>query len=143
MQSNKETLTLLQFPPVPQVSEEPVTIIELGSETCTCPQNFFVVHLITKASQDADSDLKHVITSLFDTENLINEQNYKPKILWSLIWNTTHREPFTNHTDIKNVKICSSVDSNLDYDASINEVNCLFLRMYTLKVYKLNLLFIF
>ncbi|KAL0273377.1 UNVERIFIED_CONTAM: hypothetical protein PYX00_006058 [Menopon gallinae] len=121
LQSEKEPLTLLLFPPVPEVSEKSVTVIELGPGTSTCPGKVFVVHMTTVATRDAAADLSHVIDALFDRESTDSE---KPKILWSVTWNAT--EDVSIESKLDNVKICSGPTTELDFNFSIDEARRLF-----------------
>ena len=119
LSSEKEPLTLLRFPPVPRVTENPVTVIELGPGTHACPEGLFVLHMTTKATKDASSDFSHVINALFKTE--ANEEE-RPKVLWSLTWNVSQGSNKTNDKCPENVKICSGPDLDLDFDAAIDQV---------------------
>ncbi|KAK6626393.1 hypothetical protein RUM43_006704 [Polyplax serrata] len=129
---DKDSLTLLQFPPVPQLSNNPVTVMELGSGTNTCPENFYVVHLTTKASNEASTDLKFVIDSLFDIEgDEHSEEQSKPQILWSLMWNVSKGNcSMEGYSSLENVKICENVDSEFDYETSINQAKKIFFEMH-------------
>lgn len=123
MPSDKESVTVLQFPPISHSLDEPVTVLELGPGTGTCPENFFVVHLITKGSKGASSDLKYVIESLFESgEKHSAKDSSKPRVLWSFTWDFILNSPLKPYCS-KNVKICSDIDFKLDYDLSILEVN--------------------
>nr|CAD7407761.1 unnamed protein product [Timema poppensis] len=65
--SEKEALTLLQFPPVGGVGE-PVTIIEVGPSTNACPAGLYVVHMTCKQQTSAKEDLQPVVAKLFSTD---------------------------------------------------------------------------
>lgn len=122
MDIEKEPLTLLLFPPVPQITENSVTVIELGPGTHACPEGLFVVHMTTKMTKEASSDLKHVTDALFKTTET-NEEDERPRILWSLTWNMSQGDFKTSKACPENVKICPGPDLGLDFDFSIDQVS--------------------
>lgn len=122
LSSEKEPLTLLQFPPMPQITENPVTVIELGPGTHACPEGLYLVHMTTKMTKDASSDLKHVTDALFKTA----EESEKPIILRSLTWNVSRGNNKTNENCPDNVKICNGPDLDLDFDFSIEQAKTIF-----------------
>ncbi|KAJ4446648.1 hypothetical protein ANN_13345 [Periplaneta americana] len=65
--ADKESLTLLQFPPVDGVSE-PVTVIEVGPSTNACPPGMYVVHMTCKQQKTAREDLQAVVENLLHME---------------------------------------------------------------------------
>nr|CAD7395283.1 unnamed protein product [Timema cristinae] len=75
--SEKEALTLLQFPPVGGVGE-PVTIIEVGPSTNACPAGLYVVHMTCKQQTSAKEDLQPVVAKLFSTDGDNHHQTRVP-----------------------------------------------------------------
>ncbi|PSN42493.1 hypothetical protein C0J52_09794 [Blattella germanica] len=67
MPADREALTLLQFPPVDGLTE-PVTVIELGPSTNTCPPGMYVVHFTCKQQKTAKEDLQAVVEHLLHNE---------------------------------------------------------------------------
>ncbi|XP_039295331.1 rab proteins geranylgeranyltransferase component A 1 [Nilaparvata lugens] len=65
--AEKETLTLLQFPPC-EGSPEPITVVEVGPSTNACPQGLFVVHMTCKQQKSAEEDLAVAVSKLFHLE---------------------------------------------------------------------------
>ncbi|XP_066998765.2 rab proteins geranylgeranyltransferase component A 2 [Anabrus simplex] len=65
--SDKESLTLLQFPPL-DGAKEPVTIIEVGPSTNACPSGLYVLHMTCKQQTCAREDLQAVVHNLLHTE---------------------------------------------------------------------------
>ncbi|XP_075235250.1 rab escort protein [Lycorma delicatula] len=65
--AEKETLTLLQFPPC-QGSPEPITVIEVGPSTNACPSGLYVVHMTCKQQKTAQEDLAVAVQKLFHTQ---------------------------------------------------------------------------
>ncbi|KAK7865799.1 hypothetical protein R5R35_001264 [Gryllus longicercus] len=65
--SDKESLTLLQFPPL-DGAREPVTVIEVGHTTNACPKGLYVVHMTCKQQTTAHEDLKAVVEHLLHVE---------------------------------------------------------------------------
>lgn len=65
--ADKESLTLLQFPPL-DGSKEPVTVIEVGHTTNACPKGLYVVHMTCKQQTNAHEDLQAVVEHLLHVE---------------------------------------------------------------------------
>lgn len=143
--AEKETLTLLQFPPC-EGSPEPITVVEVGPSTNACPPGLFVVHMTCKQQKSAEEDLAVAVSKLFHSEycdgtvdridtdtqatqtakteaneaeeggSSLNPISHKPQLLWSLYFNC----PETNSCDLSpdvpaNVHLCCS-GPDLDLD---------------------------
>ncbi|KAG5899046.1 hypothetical protein JTB14_000070 [Gonioctena quinquepunctata] len=131
MESDKEHLTLLFYPP--EHSKSTVTMIELGSLTGTCPKKLFIVHLISKQSTSPEEDFKHVIDSLFTLYNHkgSHDSQEKPLVLCSLYFSL----PDTGDLDLggdvpENVFLCPGPDLDLDYDVSVQKAKQIFEKVY-------------
>ncbi|KAJ8922725.1 hypothetical protein NQ315_007760 [Exocentrus adspersus] len=126
MESEKEHLTLLVYPP--EKGKNPVTVIELGSLTGTCPKGTFIVHLISRQSTMPQQDFQHVVQNLFTEES---GDSTKPHVLYSLYFSI----PDSNGLDLrknvpKNVYLCPGPDLDLDYDVSIKQAKQIFNELY-------------
>ncbi|KAJ9600791.1 hypothetical protein L9F63_001071, partial [Diploptera punctata] len=67
LDADKESLTLLQFPPIDGTSQ-PVTVIEVGPSTNACPLGLYVVHMTCKQQKTAREDLQAVVDHLLHIE---------------------------------------------------------------------------
>ncbi|KAJ8960384.1 hypothetical protein NQ314_006074 [Rhamnusium bicolor] len=131
MDSEKEHLTLLLYPP--EDNKYPVTIIELGCLTGTCPKDLYIVHLISSQISDPEEDFKHVVQNLFETSFEKEQMNSsdKPQVLWSCYFSL----PDSNISDLRdnvpqNVYLCPGPDMDLDYDHSIKKAKEIFQEIY-------------
>lgn len=154
--SEKEELTLLQFPPQ-EGHPEPVTIIELGSATSACPSGLYVMHMTCKQQTNAKEDLMPVVKKLLRTdfdddgwsgkaetgdqgtqtseetggEQDVAKEVAKPRVLWSLFFNS----PETSSCDLAsdapaNVFLCSGPDYDLDFEFAVKQAKQIFEKMY-------------
>lgn len=158
--ADKESLTLLQFPPVDGCSE-PVTVIEVGPSTNACPPGMYVVHMTCKQQTTAREDLETVVAKLLHTEFADSTTNsadsspqapnkkqsedgegeeagdkakcepVKSQVLWSLFFNC----PETSKCDFTanipaNVYLCSGPDLDLDFEYAVTEAKEIFSKMY-------------
>ncbi|PNF21570.1 hypothetical protein B7P43_G12710 [Cryptotermes secundus] len=155
--ADKESLTLLQFPPV-DGSSEPVTVIEVGPSTNACPPGMYVVHMTCKQQTTAREDLKTVVAKLLHTDSITNSADssaqspnkkqsedgegeevgdtakcepVKPQVLWSLYFNCpeTSKCDFTANIPAK-VYLCSGPDLDLDFEYAVTEAKAIFSKMY-------------
>lgn len=65
--ADKESLTLLKFPPLDGV-KEPVTVIEVGPSTNACPAGLYVIHMTCQQQTTAKEDLQYVVKHLLHAE---------------------------------------------------------------------------
>ncbi|EFA02190.1 rab proteins geranylgeranyltransferase component A 1 [Tribolium castaneum] len=117
MESEKEHLTLLLYPP--EGGKNSCVVLELGCLTGTCPKDLFVVHLISRQVEGPQNDFKHIIGNLFGPE--------KANILWSCYFSI----PDSNDLDLtvetpKNVTLCPGPDLDLDYDDAVRKAKAMF-----------------
>ncbi|KAI5702784.1 hypothetical protein M8J75_004113 [Diaphorina citri] len=131
--SEKESLTLLQFPAV-----NPITVIELGPATHACPPGLYVVHMTCKQEQTARQDLKSTVDKLLNCSKFDGVSkpaatggDTRPQVLYALYFNV----PDTSHCDLSssvpsNVHLCSGPDLDLDFDFAVNQAKEIFTKMY-------------
>ncbi|XP_046394320.1 rab proteins geranylgeranyltransferase component A [Ischnura elegans] len=154
--SEKEELTLLQFPPH-EGHPEPVTIIELGSATSACPPGLYVMHMTCKQQQNAKEDLMPVVKKLLRTdfeddawsgkaetgeqgtqtseeeggEADASKEVAKPRVLWSMFFNSPETSSFDLAADAPaNVFLCSGPDYDLDFEFAVKQAKDIFEKMY-------------
>nr|CAD7458034.1 unnamed protein product [Timema tahoe] len=158
--SEKEALTLLQFPPVGGVGE-PVTIIEVGPSTNACPAGLYVVHMTCKQQTSAKEDLQPVVAKLLTTDvdhqtrvsadtptphtqvgssgeegefektPEVEQDLVKPQVLWCLYFNCLD----TSSTDLSSntpekVYLCSGPELDLDFEFAVQQARDIFGKMY-------------
>lgn len=133
MSSEKESLSLLQFP-----ATNPITVIELGPSTHACPPGLYVVHMTCRQDQTARQDLKSTVEKLlkcspYDGVTKPDPTGADPRaqVLYSLYFNV----PDTSHCDLSssvppNVHLCSGPDLDLDFDFAVNQAKEIFTKMY-------------
>lgn len=131
MPSEKESLTLLQFP-----APDPITVIELGPSTHACPPGLYVVHMTCKQDKTAKEDLKSTVEKLlncqpFDGISKPSSEPALPQVLYALYFNV----PDTSHCDLstsvpQNVHLCSGPDLDIDFDFPVNQAKEIFSKMY-------------
>ncbi|XP_018335207.1 rab proteins geranylgeranyltransferase component A 2 [Agrilus planipennis] len=133
LESEKEHLSLLLFPPMND--KNPVTILEMGSLTGTCPKGLYLVHMMTDQSNNPYDDLKYYVDTLFtkSAENVNIEGGdveNRPQLLWSFYFSVPVSNDFNFQKDLPNIFVCSGPDSDLDYDPSIKIAKGIFEKMY-------------
>lgn len=154
--ADKESLTLLQFPPVDGCSE-PVTVIEVGPSANACPPGMYVVHMTCKQQMTAREDLQTVVQKLLRIEfsdDAVNhpvtdnqftettslnerqsegseEEGEKPHVLWSLFFNYPETSDHGLTANIPaNVYLCSGPDLELDFESAVKQAKEIFSKMY-------------
>nr|AEE61688.1 unknown [Dendroctonus ponderosae] len=123
--SEQEHLTLLVYPPD---DKKPLaTIVEMGHLTGTCPKGFYLLHMTTKLVSSPKEDLQHIVSNLLGG----NEEDGKPKILWSCYFSLPEAAQQQQMQDLpENVFLCSGPNLDLDYDAAIHNAKGIFEKMY-------------
>ncbi|XP_071560115.1 rab escort protein isoform X2 [Temnothorax nylanderi] len=139
MQGEKESLTLLYYPPEEQ-DQEAVTLIELGPSTNACPQGLFIVHMTCKRTKNAKEDLAYVVNKFLRAEPLHSnaddrqkkeETEYPvPQVLWSLYLNLPASDIKLSDSAPSNIHLCSGPDLELDFDFAVNQAKNIFKSMY-------------
>jgi len=154
--ADKESLTLLQFPPV-DGCREPVTVIEVGPSANACPPGMYVVHMTCKQQMTAREDLQAIVqkllhieftdgttyhpdkdTQVTETTSLNREPpeggevaGEKPHVLWSLYFNYPATSDHGLSASIPaNVYLCSGPDLDLDFEYAVNQAKEIFNKMY-------------
>ncbi|XP_065207193.1 rab proteins geranylgeranyltransferase component A 1 [Planococcus citri] len=138
--SEKESLTLLQFPPGD--GKEPITIIEVGPTTHACPSGLYIVHMTCKQYENAVEDLKPAVEKLLKVEksngdfSKASEEDKektenRPQVLWTLYFNC----PETSECDLsanvpKNVYLTSGPDLDIDFEFAVKQAKEIFTKMY-------------
>lgn len=129
MPSEQEHLTLLIYPPEDKGNS--VTLIEMGHLTGTCPQNFYLVHLITKQQSNPKDDFKHVVANLFESNYTHLQVDGKPNMLWACYFSIPNTSDLKlNDNDHLNVHLCDGPDLDLDYDYTVKKAKDIFQRIY-------------
>ncbi|XP_077278479.1 rab escort protein isoform X2 [Temnothorax americanus] len=139
MQGEKESLTLLYYPPEEQ-DQEAVTLIELGPSTNACPQGLFIVHMTCKRTKNAKEDLAYVVNKFLRAEPLqsnVDDRQEKeeteypvPQVLWSLYLNLPASDIKLSDSAPSNIHLCSGPDLELDFDFAVNQAKNIFKSMY-------------
>ncbi|VVD03468.1 unnamed protein product [Leptidea sinapis] len=124
MESEKEPLSLLRFPPLD--GDHIVSVLEVGPATGSCPKGLFVVYFITNKVVDAETDLMPYAERIFDMSGGDQTQTTgKPKCLWSLFFNVKDTStPVKSTAD--NVHICCGPDAGLDFDRAVEQAEQIF-----------------
>ncbi|KAG5311118.1 RAE1 geranylgeranyltransferase, partial [Acromyrmex insinuator] len=159
MQGEKESLTLLYYPPE-KPDQEAVTLIELGPSTNACPQGLFIVHMTCKCTKNAKEDLAYVVNKFLraepldpnavrsssdshtqtvspDKRHLQDDRQEKeeseyplPQVLWSLYLNLPGSDNRLSVFAPSNIHLCSGPDLELDFDFAVNQAKNIFKSMY-------------
>ncbi|CAG9563332.1 unnamed protein product [Danaus chrysippus] len=117
MPSEKEPLTLLRFPPLDE-GDNPVTVLEVGPATGSCPKGLFAVYFITNKVKDAESDLMKYAEKIFDMTGDQTKAGDKPTCLWSLFYNV--KDVSAGVRDgVETVHVCAGPDAGLDFDRAV------------------------
>ncbi|RZF47415.1 hypothetical protein LSTR_LSTR010618 [Laodelphax striatellus] len=139
--AEKETLTLLQFPPC-EGSPEPITVVEVGPSTNACPPGLFVVHMTCKQQKSAEEDLAVAVSKLFHSEycdgtvDRIDTDTQATQTAKTLLWSLYFNCPETNSCDLSpdvpaNVHLCcSGPDLDLDFEYAVKQAKEIFTKMY-------------
>ncbi|KAF5282161.1 hypothetical protein FQR65_LT02858 [Abscondita terminalis] len=129
MESDKEHLTLLLFPPTN--GKNICTVLELGSLTGTCPKDLHIVHMFTKQCSNPEEDLKHCVEKLFCKQEAGDFGTTPPNVLWSFYYSVPDTLNATLTSDkLLNAYICPGPDMDLDYDPAIAQAKKIFTEMY-------------
>ncbi|CAG9091465.1 unnamed protein product [Plutella xylostella] len=123
MKSEKEPLTLLRFPPLTEEGN-PVTVLEVGPATGSCPKGLFVVYMITNKVADAATDLMPYAEKIFDMGG-DQPAEEKPKCLWSLFYNVADSSAAVRSAR-GGVHVCSGPDAQLDFDRAVLQAEQIF-----------------
>ncbi|KAL0116105.1 hypothetical protein PUN28_011162 [Cardiocondyla obscurior] len=159
MQGEKESLTLLYYPPE-KPDQEAVTLIELGPSTNACPQGLFIIHMTCKRTKNAKEDLAYVVNKFLraepldpnavrspsdshtqtvspDKRHLQDDRQEKgeteypiPQVLWSLYLNLPASDIKLSDSAPSNIYLCSGPDLELDFDFAVNQAKNIFKSMY-------------
>ncbi|XP_064637571.1 rab proteins geranylgeranyltransferase component A 2-like [Lineus longissimus] len=122
----KDELTLLRLPSTPD-SPEPITVIELTQSACACPDNMLLVHMTCIGSGDPKKDFKRAEDKLFKPTDSSDEDDERPKVLWSLYFSrqdSTHCDLSTG--DVSNVFITTSPDETLHFEKAVTQTKPIF-----------------
>lgn len=133
--STKEQLTLLRFPPLDD-HVNPVTVVEVGPSTGSCPKGLYVVHFVSKQDKTAKEDLESYAKRLFSFEAEVenvegsNGDNVvKPNVFWSLYFNAQDTSSVSTESQSGNIYICPGPDAELDFDTAVTQAEEIFKRI--------------
>uniref|UniRef100_A0A0A9XFE1 Rab proteins geranylgeranyltransferase component A n=1 Tax=Lygus hesperus TaxID=30085 RepID=A0A0A9XFE1_LYGHE len=124
----KEGISLLTYPFLDS-SFDPITLLELNSNTSSCPKGFFVVHLVSRKGKQKTpyEDFDKLIADIFSPSG----EGDKPTILYKLLF-TVDIISTTQVTDLPaNVHSCSGPRClSIDFHSSLQEAETIFKRMF-------------
>lgn len=119
-------ITLLNIP-LPGTSSVSVTVYELSSDSLTCPDGLYIVHMTCRSvADDAQSDLKPVTDLLFNTSD--SDVSGRPRVLWSLYFNIDNTSQ-RDLTSVDNILVVGGPDELIDYDNAIAQARQVFDKM--------------
>lgn len=123
----KEGISLLTYPFLDS-SFDPITLLELNSNSSSCPKGFFVVHLISRKGkqQTPYEDFDKLISDIFS-----DSDDEKPTILYKLLF-TVDIISASQCCDLPaNVYPCSGPRClSIDFHSSLQEAEAIFNKMY-------------
>eukprot|EP01092_Planopodium_desertum_P010983 TRINITY_DN50022_c0_g1_i1.p1 TRINITY_DN50022_c0_g1~~TRINITY_DN50022_c0_g1_i1.p1 ORF type:complete len:214 (-),score=44.75 TRINITY_DN50022_c0_g1_i1:15-596(-) len=101
-----------------------VFVLQLDEASRTCPSGKYLVHFTTRASVDAQSDLRNVVERLFSIQKL---DATKPTALWYSYFNLPIFNRATSKVAVpKNVHVCSDPDPSCSYEEIAKEAREIF-----------------